>query len=237
MRQALVRRIPLTPWRAGRFPIRRASRVRRITLVLPQFRIPVRRAHFKGNRHEETGCCGGTRNHVDLIRSASSGPRRKRCAGRGFGIGRFWTGGRSCRCGGRIYGRTCDRPFLGHQATRTRIQGSAHGAIRRGNETTNCRCRNPAACNPATCNPAACSKNSATASCPGSRSGRQHKDRAANSDIRIRSRHRSTVCRSKAEPSHLRSDRRKPRRITARCGDERQQRSPAITFPASEESG
>jgi hypothetical protein len=204
MRQALVRRIPLTPWRAGRFPTRRASRVRRITLVLPQFRIPVRRAHFRGNRHEETGCCGGTRNHVDLIRSASSRPRRKRCPGRGFGIGRFWTGGRSCRCGGRIYGRTCDRPFLGHQATRTRIQGSAHSTIRLGNETTNCRrnpaasnpaasnpaASNPAASNPAASNPAACSKNSATAGCPGSGSGRQHKGCAANSDVRIRGRRR-----------------------------------------------
>jgi len=199
MRKALVLRIPLAPRRAGRFPIRCASRVRQITLVLPQFRIPVRRAHFKGNRHEETGCCGGTRNHADLIRSASSGPRRKRRPWRGFGIGRFWTGGRSCRCGGRIYGRTCDRPFLGHQATRTRIQSSAHGTIKRGNEATHCRC----------CNPAARCKNSAATSCAGSGSGRQHEGSAANSDVRISGRRRrrsSTACRSKAEP---------PRRFTA----------------------
>jgi hypothetical protein len=196
MRKALVRRMPLAPKRAGRFPIRRASRVRQITLVLPQFRIPVRRAHFKGNRHEETGCCGGTRNHVDLIRSASSGPRRKRCPWRGFRIGRFWTGGRSCRRGGRIYGRTCDRPFLGHQTARTRIQSSAHCTIRRGNETTNCRCRNPAA---------RC-KNSASAGYSDSGSSRQHEGSAANSDVRIRGRRRRLSMlwhpRLDADPAH-----------------------------------
>jgi hypothetical protein len=176
MRKALVRGAPLAPKRAGRFPIRRASRMCQITLVLPQFRIPVPRAHFKGNRHEETRCCGGTRRHIDLVRSASSGPRRQRCLGRGFWIGRFWTGGRSCRCGGRIYGRTGDRQFLGNQTTRTRIQSSAYSTIRPCSETTNCRCRNPAAC----------CKKSAAASCAGSGSRRQHKGPAANSDVRIR---------------------------------------------------
>ena len=123
---------------------------------------------IQGHCHEETGCRGGSRRHVDLVRSASSGPRGKCCPGRGFGIGCFWTGGRGRRSGGRIYGRTRDRQFLGNQAAT--IQGAACSATRPRCETTRCRHRNSVA---------GC-ENSAATSGPSSGNGCQHKIRAAD---------------------------------------------------------
>jgi hypothetical protein len=125
---------------------------------------------IQGNRHEETDRCGGARRHVDLRRSTSSGPRRKCRARRGFGIGRVWTGRRGRRWRGRVYGRTCDRQFLGNQATA--VQGPACSTISPSHETTGCRARSRATGCP-----------DCASSRPDQRNGCQHKSPAADSDI------------------------------------------------------
>jgi hypothetical protein len=83
----------------------------------------------QGNRDEETACYGIDRRVIYFARSEGSGPCRRRCLGRSVGSGRFGTGGRGGRCVHRIYGRTCDRAFLGSAAVRFAIAGAARNTI------------------------------------------------------------------------------------------------------------